>query len=123
MEPENGMENRWQVADVFAAIDRQDAPAFAAFLTENCVFRFGNAPPVAGRQAIEKTVAGFFDSLRSISHDVCAVVETGGRIACHGKVTYVRQDGSSLSVPFADFFTLREGKIGEYLIFADVSGL
>ena len=45
------------------------------------------------------------------------------KIACHGFVTYIRHDDSFLSVPFADVFSLRQGKIAEYLIFADLSRL
>lgn len=113
---------RW-IADLFACIDSQDAQGFADFLADDCVFRFGNSPPIMGRADVRQAVAGFFGSIKAISHEIKAVIDAGGTIVCHGFVTYIRHDDSTLAVPFADVFALRQGKIAEYLIFADVSRL
>lgn len=110
-------------AALFAAVDRRDVAGFMAFLADDCVFRFGNVPPVVGREAVGQAVAAFLAGIQALSHEICAVVEAGGCVACHGQVHYVRRDGSTLTVPFADFFTLRQGKICEYLIFIDISAL
>jgi hypothetical protein len=48
---------------LFAAVDRRDAEAFVTFLTDDAVFRFGNAEGVAGRTAIREAVDGFFQSI------------------------------------------------------------
>ena len=42
------MTNPAWIADLFAAIDRQDADGFADLLTEDVVFTFGNGEPVLG---------------------------------------------------------------------------
>jgi len=109
--------------DLFAAIDAMDADRFATFLAPGCIFRFGNLPPVEGRQAVRDFVAGFFGALGGIRHEVVERIEAPGRIATHGFVTYTRRDGSTLRVPFANAFELEGGLVASYLIFVDNSAL
>lgn len=111
------------VADVFAAVDAGDARRFAQVFTDDGQFRFGNAPPVVGRAAVEAAVAGFFTSIRCCRHRVLRFWEGAGSCAMDGLVTYTRLDGRELTLPFANVFVLREGRIAEYLIFVDVAPL
>lgn len=111
------------IASLFTAIDTKDAVAFAQFLDENVVFRFGNADAAHGRATAQAIVAGFFDSIASLSHDVHDVWETDSAVISHGFVTYTRHNGTTLSVPFCNVFKMNGNLIGEYLIFADVSML
>jgi ketosteroid isomerase-like protein len=111
------------VANVFAVVDAGDARRFAGFFTEDGAFRFGNAPPVVGRAAIEAAVAGFFGSIRSCRHRLLRFWEADGRCAMDGEVTYLRLDGRELTLPFANVFVLREGRIAQYLVFVDLAPL
>jgi ketosteroid isomerase-like protein len=111
------------VKELFAAIDAKDAQKFASFLDPDCAFRFGNGPPVRGSDEIQRYVAGFFGALKSLSHEVLDDWTTRDAVLCHGLVTYVRQDSSSLQVPFANVLKMKSGKVKEYLIFADTSEL
>ena len=54
--------------DMLADVDRMDAKAFASYLSEDCVLRFANADEVVGRDAIEAAIAGFFGTIKGISH-------------------------------------------------------
>lgn len=108
---------------LFAAIDARDAQAFAAFLADDAEFRFGNAPPVRGREAIEAYVGAFFEALGGVSHRVEALWVSDQKLTCHGEVTYQRRDGSALTVPFANVFYLAEGRVARYLVFIDNSAL
>ena len=112
----------WLV-DLFRSIDRMDADAFSAFLDDQATFRFGNAQPVIGREAVKAVVGQFFASIQALSHDVAQVWDHGDTLVCHGTVTYTRRDGSRLSVPFANVFSLKGDRITRYLIFADTSAL
>ncbi len=112
-----------KVRSLFECIDRKDADGFAGYLAEDAVFRFGNAEPVAGRDAVREMVAGFFQSIAALSHNVEQSWEVDGHLIAHGQVTYTRHDGTTLTVPFADLLATRDGLISEYLIFADVSEL
>jgi len=108
---------------LFDAIDARDIASFGRFLAPDCVFRFGNQPPVAGFDRVLAHVAGFFDSVRALGHELSTVWETADALICHGMVTYTRHDGSELSVPFCNVLKLADGRIREYLVFADTSML
>jgi uncharacterized protein (TIGR02246 family) len=115
--------NHTFIADLLAAIDRRDAKAFAAFLTPDATFCFGNNPAVAGREAIEAVVAVFFKAIKSVSHRPQNQWLLPDAAICTGEVTYTRYDGSTLRVPFANVMKLRPGGIHEYQIFTDNSAL
>lgn len=108
---------------LFAAIDARDAQGFAAFLTEDAEFQFGNAPPVLGREAIEAYVGAFFEALGGVSHSVEALWVSEDRLTCHGQVRYERRDGSALTVPFANVLYLAGDRVARYLVFIDNSAL
>jgi hypothetical protein len=92
---------------LFAAIDAKDGAAFVAYLTENAVFRFGSAPPVQGRDAIQAAVDAFFTTIAG----------------CEGVVTYTRHDGSEIALPFTDVFEYEGILIAHYKIYMDVAPL
>jgi ketosteroid isomerase-like protein len=112
-----------RLAGLFKSIDGKDADAFVAFLSDDVVFRFGNAEPVRGKASVRDAVRGFFGSIKTIHHVVHASWDTGSAVVCHGIVTYTRHDSSALTVPFANVLTVENGLFSEYLIFADVSEL
>jgi uncharacterized protein (TIGR02246 family) len=108
---------------LFAAIDSKDADAFVGFLTEDAVFVFGNAAPVSGTAAIRDVLVKFYASIRALRHDVTDAWTLPDVAVAIGQVTYTRHDGSTLSVPFADVFKMRQGLVSEYLIYVDASRL
>lgn len=108
---------------LFAAIDHKDAAEFGTFLTDDCVFRFGNQPAVQGRDAVQQYVGGFFSSVKALSHDIQQKWRTDDAVICHGVVTYTRHDGSLLAVPFCNVLKTVGDHVQEYLIFADTSAL
>jgi len=111
------------VNDLLAAIDRMDARAFAAFLTPDARFRFGNSPEIAGREAVQAAVGGFFKALKGVSHSLEDQWSLPDVAICTGIVTYTRHDDSTLTVPFANVLRLRQGGIHDYQIFTDNSAL
>jgi ketosteroid isomerase-like protein len=113
---------RW-LEELFEAIDSKDAAAFAGFLTEDAVFRFGNGPLARGRDDVRDTVAAFFAGVKSLKHSIRESWTVADAVVMHGHVTYTRLDGSDLTVPFANVFKLDGALVREYLIFADASQL
>ncbi len=108
---------------LFNAIDARDAHAFCDFLCPDVVFNFANAPTLHGREQVHAAITGFFASLAGLRHELAEHWLSGDHLIMRGSVTYTRHDGSSLSVPFANIFRLRDGLIGEYRIFGDFSAL
>ena len=55
------------VAPLFADIDAFDPDKFVAHLTPDGKFRFANADPVIGRDAVKEAVAGFFSTIDGLT--------------------------------------------------------
>jgi ketosteroid isomerase-like protein len=111
------------IDDLFRTIDDKNADAFAGFLAPDATFQFGNAPPVAGRDAIRETVRQFFAGVQALRHELLETWMVPDGAICRGHVTYLRHDGSRLAVPFANVFRLRGGLVKDYLIYVDASQL
>ncbi len=111
------------VRDLFATIDRKDAAAFAAFLTDDAVFRFGSQPPVAGRPAVQAAVEAFFGMITGLRHELRSEWKGSDSLVVEGDVTYTRLDGSKVTLPFADVFDLRGKAVRAYKIYIDAAPL
>ena len=111
------------IGGLFAAIDAQDSAAFVSYLTSGAVFRFGSAPPVKGREAIQAAVDAFFGSIEGLSHRVERTVCDGKTVVCEGEVTYRRRDGNEITLPFANIFEYSDDLIDYYKIYIDVGPL
>ena len=105
------------------SIDRMDAEAFASFLTEDAIFRFGNAEPVKGMRNARENVAGFFSSIKSLKHEVLGVWEKDNVITLQGEVTYIRKDDRAVMVPFVNLLKMKGTLVHEYLVYVDASQL
>jgi ketosteroid isomerase-like protein len=108
---------------LFGTIDAADVSGFCAYLTEDAVFRFGSAPAVQGRAAIERAVRHFFASIQRSRHKLGRVWSAEDAVALEGVVTYTRLDGSEVTLPFADTLVLRADRIAEYSIYIDIAPL
>ena len=117
------MEHKQFFDAMFARVDVLDARGFASFFTEGGVFTFGNNAPVAGRSGIEDFIAGFFGAIGGISHQFQNCWTLGDRAFASGLVTYVRKDGSKLTVPWATISRFEGDKLAEYSAYVDASKL
>lgn len=117
------MDNTIRIKELFKSIDQKDTVSFCSYLTEDAVFRFGNAPAVKRKEEIESAIEGFFNSIHSLSHDVDNIWEFENNVVCNGTVNYTRLDKSTLEVPFVNVFQLENGLFKEYLIYVDASEL
>lgn len=108
---------------LFNTIDSMDAKRWAAFLTEDAIFRFGNMPAVIGRAQIQEFVATFFSSIAGLRHHLIKTWRDGTSVVMQGEVTYYRKDKKTVTVPFANVFELKNNLIKEYLVFVDAGPL
>jgi ketosteroid isomerase-like protein len=116
------------VAQLFTTVDAMQPEAAAAYFTDDADFRFGNAPPAHGREAIRQALTGFFGMIGGLHHHVTGIWrgqwEQGQVLAVEAEVTYTRSDGSQ-TPPLPVTSTLRsvDGRIQDYRIFMDPSPL
>jgi ketosteroid isomerase-like protein len=112
------------VRQVFAALDAGDIEGALGLMTEDVAFRFGSADPVVGHAAIAAQSTTMAGTIASMSHRLLAVWTTGEpdpAVICEMTVTYRRHDGSELTLPCANVFRLRGGRIADYRIYMDVN--
>jgi hypothetical protein len=110
--------------EVSASIDGKDSKKFASFITPDGQFRFGNAPPAVGTEAIEQVVEWFFSTIKSSKHEILKTwVDDNGDIVWQGRVTYTRLDDKVVPVEFVNVFNMEGDKVKDYLIYIDNSPL
>ena len=109
-------------AGLFADIDSMEPERFAAHLAEDVRFRFGNADPVHGRDAVRDVWAGFCKTVAGVRHDPVEQWEQDGAVIAESDVTYTREDGSNVTVPVV---TIYRGVdlIEDYRVFIDLAPL
>jgi ketosteroid isomerase-like protein len=109
-------------AEVFADVDRMDAKAFASHLATDCLLRFGNADEVVGRDAIEKAIAGFFTTIKGLSHHIVEQWDVDDATIVQIDATYTRKDDREVTLPAVAIWRRHGGElIGEYRIYVDLA--
>lgn len=117
------MDNRELGRAMFAPADRLDLDGWTKCLAEDVSFRFGNAEPLQGREAVAAAIGPFFESLAGLQHEVVRDWAAGDTVIQDLVVTYTRHDGSTLTVPAANILTVRDELIADYRIYVDASAL
>lgn len=110
-------------ATLFEDIDSMEPDRFAAHLAEDVRMRFGNAPPIEGRQAARDAWAGFCEGIDGAAHTPVAQWRSDEGTVAEAEVTYTRKDGGTITVPVATIYRERDGEIHDYRIFIDLAPL
>jgi hypothetical protein len=90
--------------------------AIRGFIAEDCTFRFGN-----------REATGFLDEARRMSglvkgvgHRLLTVLEgEDGTIACELEITYLKLDGSTITLPASLFARVENGRFVEQRAYID----
>jgi ketosteroid isomerase-like protein len=109
------------VRETFADIDALDLDRFVAHLTEDVVFRFGNAEPAVGRAAVKEAVGQFFSTIQGLTHHIKNVWDVGDTTIVQIDIEYVRTDGRCVTIPNADILTYDGDLVRDWLIYIDVA--
>jgi ketosteroid isomerase-like protein len=107
--------------DLFADVDRMDAKAFASYLAEDCVLRFANADEVVGRDGIEEAIAGFFSTIKGISHRIAGQWDVDDTTIIQFEATYTRMDDRRVTVPAVTIYRRGDDLIEDYRIYVDLA--
>jgi ketosteroid isomerase-like protein len=108
-------------AAIFADIDAFDPDKFVAHLTDDVIFRFGNAEPAVGRAAVREAVAGFFSTIDGLTHHILRIWDDGDVSIAQINVEYVRKDGKHVTVPNADILVYDGDLVSNWQIYIDVT--
>jgi hypothetical protein len=108
---------------LFADIDSMEPDRFAAHLSEDVSFRFGNADPVIGRDAVRDVWAGFCETVDGVSHSIVEQFESGDATIAESEVTYTRKDGGTVTVPVVTIYRSGGELIDDYRVFIDLAPL
>lgn len=115
--------DKLDIQTIIDAIDSGDEANYAKLLTEDSIFRFGNWDQVKGKPAIAEAQSNFFASVKSTKHEILRTWQDDKGIVADLLVTYVRHDDSTITLPVADIFDIKDEKIAGTTIFMDVNPL
>ncbi|MCC2605224.1 VOC family protein [Planctobacterium marinum] len=120
--PAYNMAGRDLVQDLYKrAVDGKNVAHLSTLLSENVRFRLGNFPPVIGKHEVLESNRSFFSSIKSMAHTIDNVWTDDDQVICNGIVDYVRLNGTDHSAFFSTVLTIEDGKITDYLVYADLS--
>jgi ketosteroid isomerase-like protein len=100
------------------AVNRHDAAAVAAAMTEDCVFESTSPPDGVrfhGRADVETFFRGLFDSAGERSFEAEETVAAGDRVVVLWRHRWVDSGGQEGSIRGVDVFRVRDGKVAEKL--------
>lgn len=103
----------------FAAVDSLDFEDQIATVTPDVVFRFGNAPPITGHDALRAANLALLERVASIRHEIVGIWACEGCWSVETKVTYVDKQGRAFSYPACNLHFIRDGLFSEVRIFVD----
>jgi ketosteroid isomerase-like protein len=107
------------VRSVYEAVDSMDETRLAAFLTDDCIFTFGNAKPVAGQAAVAEASKAFMSLIAGIKHEIHDVWGVDDTIVTRLTAIYTRKDKSVMSFPGVTIWRIRGSMIADYSIYID----
>ena len=111
-------------ADFFRDADSFQLPRLVSWFSDDIEVRFGNQPALHGKAAAEEAFRGFWSSIAGMRHSRDQLVADGDLAAQFSQVTYVRHDGSDVTMPVASQLRrVGPGKIDRLWIVIDMAPL
>lgn len=107
---------------VFQAVDSFDPDELVRLLAEDARMVFGNAEPMAGREAIAAGLRAFYATIGGLRHRIVRVWQVGADTIAETEVTYRRLDGKDVTAVAVSIWQTRDdGLISDYRIFVDLA--
>ena len=113
--------NEAMVRELCAAADAADGARFASFFSTDANFRFGNAKPLVGREAIAASTEATVDAIWPTQHRVDQVAEIGDQLFCRFTILVAPPDGAELELPCVTVVRLADGFIVDYRVHMDIA--
>lgn len=120
------MKNSETVRRLLKIFETFNVPEAMTLFANDATYQFGNYPAAVGVEQIKQAAASsHMDFIKSATFDVKSLVEPGdGVVACEMDITYLTNDGRSITLPCADLFRFNEqGLVKDMRIFMDAGPL
>ncbi|MDH3509791.1 MAG: nuclear transport factor 2 family protein [Gammaproteobacteria bacterium] len=120
-------ENRQTLENIYATFFKGDFEGWLAFFTDDSVFREPETLPyggvVKGREKIQATVMKIVECWDDISYDVEDILANDQRAIAYGVFNATsKTTGKKVSVPLAEMWRFKDGKVEEMLaIYGDTA--
>ena len=107
---------------MFADIERMDAHAWAQYLAPDAVMRWGNEPPIYGREACRASAEAFYARINGVRYDIVELWEHGEATIVEANITYTRTDGQEVTLPLVTIYrTDANDLISDYRVYTDLA--
>lgn len=108
--------------EYLTAIDNKDVNTYGTFLADNITVQFNNDPPISGKDMVLQGLGQYWQSFRSIEHDLVNIYGTDQSYVLEALNHYVRHDGKNATVHAVAFTDLdHRGMVTRVRIYQDVS--
>jgi hypothetical protein len=111
------------VSDLYAPVDALSIDGFLEHLTDDVSFRFGNAEPSVGHEAVSEGLTQFYGLIKGMKHNFLEVWENGDNAVLVLDVDYTRLGGDLVRIPAVTLVHRRDGLVDNMQIFIDVAPL
>ncbi|MGP4021235.1 nuclear transport factor 2 family protein [Saccharopolyspora sp. 5N708] len=103
-------------------VDFCDADAIADRVSQDASLTSGSGEAVLCREAIRAMITRFRTTITSLHHDIVRAWSVPDGVIAELRVTYVRLDGTTLTLPCTNIFDIDgEGLVSNYQIFTDMN--
>ena len=107
-----------------AALDAKDIDRYAGFLADDVSIQFNNAPAVDGKAAVVAMLGGYWQSFKSIEHDLTNIYGSDRAYVLEALNHYERHDGKKVTVRAVAFTDKNDdGFVTSVRIYGDTSPL
>lgn len=116
----NFISQEW-VREYFATVDKLNVDNIIANFVEDGRFRFGNAEPAVGKEAIRDALVEFFSAISAMHHENVGLWLGDNSAVFEAEVTYTRQDGKTVTLPCASILRFRDNLIYDFRMVMDAA--
>ena len=102
------------------ALDSGEVDRYVSHFTEDARFRFGNSPPVYGRDEVGAAARSALDLVTAIRHSIVGVWRQGDVVIAEFSIDFTRPDGDVVTLPCASIMRFDGAQVRDYRVSMDL---
>jgi ketosteroid isomerase-like protein len=108
------------ISEYYADVDGLRLDEYMARHTDDVVVRFGNNPPVVGKEEVRQAIGSFFGSIAGMTHHCVAEYRAGDVVILEFEIEYTRKDDRQVVVPAVAILHRRGELVDQLRIYIDL---